>query len=732
MGSQAQNWFMDILRDIFAFFDSLVYSLFRPILYGIFDMSGIITNSSLFVGIYRRLYVVLGVFMAFKLLFSFIQYIVNPDQFSDKSKGVGKLFMNVFIMLAALIFLPPLLFSGFTKDGEKITSGGLIPRVQQSMLPVLPKIILGYTNIGSTDDLINTTSKDIIKSTLGVFFSKAADLDNVCDSNEISKLDVRPIEDIDDFNSRVTQACTVTKGAGQKKFLFWNTAKVYTYVYIPIISTAIGVLLLLIFLAISIDLAKRCFKLVILEIIAPIPIMSLIDPKSSKGDSAFGKWSKNLISTFVDIFIKVGLLYLILVFLNLIVSALNDGDQQFITGLPAESSRRGYLVVLLLVGLVYFAKEAPKFIKDSLGMKADKGGFLDDVKSIAKTAGVIGGAGLGIAAASTRSGLGTLHAMGAGLASGEGARDKLGRMGGALVGGVGNALKSAITGGVQGAKGAASAKTGLKGVTKGMTSGWKGQGGNAARVANAQNGSSMIGRIGSSVSQTFTGKTMADRDKRAIEANKAVTDSFKSFDEFLGKKANNEMLSYTGADGSVHQFSYGEYSKAMEQHDAGWALSHGFNSIAQAAGQAKAFGKKAKEDAYSRLNGSTQARLQSKVDQIQHAMDTGDWASIAAMGINSSNCVAERDAAQAEIDRLNAATSEGDREAFRLHDTQYNQALSDAKLEEAHSYADMDHQKTAAENKTLDIQTRTTVTGKNKYQRRQRDAESINNRRKKK
>ena len=45
---------------------------------------------------------------------------------------------------------------------------------------------------------------------------------------------------------------------------------------------------------ITIDVAKRVFKLIILEVVAPIPIMSLIDPKSSK-DGAFSHWLKSLI-----------------------------------------------------------------------------------------------------------------------------------------------------------------------------------------------------------------------------------------------------------------------------------------------------------------------------------------------------------------------------------------------------------------------------------------------------
>ena len=71
MGVQSQNWFFDILRQIFGFFDELVYGFFGTILQGIFDISELATNSKLFSGLYIRLYVVLGVFMAFKLTFSF-------------------------------------------------------------------------------------------------------------------------------------------------------------------------------------------------------------------------------------------------------------------------------------------------------------------------------------------------------------------------------------------------------------------------------------------------------------------------------------------------------------------------------------------------------------------------------------------------------------------------------------------------------------------------------------
>ena len=723
MGVQSQNWFMDILRQIFGFFDEIVYGLFSIVLQGIFDISGLVTNSSIFNGIYQRIYVVLGVFMAFKLAFSFFQYLVDPDQFTDKSKGVGKLFMHVFIMLFALMFLPTVLFSGFGKEG------GLLPRAQQAFLPVLPKIILGSDNIGnSVEETVEITSKSIVSSTLGTFFHPAYDLDKFCN---INSLQLDKINSTDDLRGKIIENCTITKGDQQRKFLWiFNVAKVYTYSYLPIISTAVGVLLLALLLAISIDLAKRCFKLVVLEMIAPIPIMSLIDPASGKGESAFSKWSKNLLSTFLDIFIKVGLVYVILVFLDLITTTVNgtisgDSSTQLFFGLPdsSDTTRTGYLVVLLIIGLIYFAKEAPKFIKESLGMKADKGGMFDDVKSLAKTAGVIGGVGLGAGAAVARSGAGSLRAAGAAFANREGFGKVTGAFG-ALVGGAGSAVAAAISGGVAGRKGVGKNGNPLGALSKG----WGSQAQrNATRVANAASGSTMLGRTAERARQAVTGRTGADLDKAQIDANKAVGDSFKSFDEFLGKKANNESLSYNG-----HTFNYGDFQRAIEHNDQAWAVANGFSSITDAASNSKSYEKTAKEAAYGRLSGKTQAGIQKKIDKIDHAMSTGDWSEVASMGINSSNCVAERAAAEAEIHALNAATSADDREAFGLYEKQFNQTLHEAKLEGgAHSYADMNYQNTEAKNSTLNIQTRKTTTGANRYQRRQANANAINKGKKK-
>ena len=736
MGIQYVTWYWEIIRPIFGFFDEIVYGLFDTVIRGLFDISNLVTNSSLFTGIYKRIYVVVGIFMAFKLAFSFFQYLVDPDKFTDKSKGVGKLFMHVFIMLFALMFLPAVLFSGIGNSGE-----GLLSRAQKAFLPVLPKVILGsdYLTLGtgssgsSFEDTIEITSTNLRKATLNTFFHRAYDLESVCD---IRNYDLYEIDNAYQMRAKVSETCVVKGEKDGRVFILGKeipfldkTSKVYTYTYIPIISTAVGILILALFLAISIDLAKRCFKLVVLEIIAPIPIMSLIDPAAAKGESAFSKWSKNLISTFLDIFIKIGLVYIILVFLNLITDTVKgavsgDPASQLFFGLPSteDGTRFGYLVILLIIGLIYFAKEAPKFIKESLGMKADKGGLFDDVKSLAKTAGVVGGMGLGAGTAVLRNTGNSLRAGGASALNAfsntqGGIGKKLGAAlahgTGATVGGLGGTLAAAVSGGAAGRKGVGKNGNPIGALSKGWSSQTQRS---ATRMDNATNGSTLMGRTAERARQAVTGRTGADLDKAQIDANKAVGDSFKSFDEFLGKKAANESLSHSWTDssGATHtsNFSYGDFQRAVEHNDEAWALSNGFSSLTEAAGQAKAYGETAKGSAYTKYKGL--AGLQS---QLQEAANGGPIDSrLAAFGIT---------------DQASAAKELQTSQAFNLHNESYNQALHHAKLDSASSYKEMDQRKTTADNNTLSIQTRTSRTGANKYQRRQANAASTNRGKKK-
>ena len=401
MGLQEESFIMDGVRIIFGFLDKLIYSLIKWILFGIFDLASLTTNSEVFSGIYSRIYVILGIFMAFKLSFSFIKYIIDPESISGKSdRSLSKLLVRVFVMLSVLIVLPSILFG---QNGSE----GLLSRAQRAFLPTLPRLLFNVNNVGglspssgnnseSFTKSIEQSADDIAVTTLSGFFAPPEELASVC-GDKVAE-DATPIESLDEFSSNINLSCNRKNDIVLDIGIAHTGTKYYVYSYMWLISTIVGILIIALLLGITLDIAKRIFKMMILEVMAPIPIMSLIDPKGSK-DGAFAKWSKSLISTFIDIFLKLGLVYLIIVFIHLIVGNTNGRDLLAGGGLfsnfPQNAGFRGvYLEILLILGLIFFAKEAPKFIKESLGFKSDGGGLFDDVKSVGKAAGLVAGSAI--------------------------------------------------------------------------------------------------------------------------------------------------------------------------------------------------------------------------------------------------------------------------------------------------------------------------------------------------
>lgn len=253
---------------------------------------------------------------------------------------------------------------------------------------------------------------------------------------------------------------------------------------------------------------------------APIPVMTYIDPKSSK-DGAFASWLRTFISTYVDIFVKLASVYLVL----LLASKLLDTSASGMFGTDiADISKvswnaANFVRVFLLIGLFKFAKEAPKFIKDALGIKDSGGDFFGGLKTLGAAAGTIGGAAAGL-----------VGGVAGGVAAAKAAGNN--KFVGAMKG-IGSGATGLVRGGAQGAKGA------VKGnLFKGMSGAVAAQNAVTQRkMAAAQSGSTWSGRMGARASEFFTGQTAADRDKENIENYKDAIDSAKGFKSVLADSA---------------------------------------------------------------------------------------------------------------------------------------------------------------------------------------------------
>lgn len=345
-----KNPFLSLLRTVFAFFDWCVYSVAAVILRIIFQLANF-ELTGFYESIEKRVYVILGIFMLFKITISLITYLVNPDKINDKEQGVSKVVTRIITVLVMLIMLPTF-FSFMTE-------------LQNKLLPVVPRIIVGTANTLNSDSVYDV-SENMALTMIQAFAHKK----DGCDGDEISNLG--------NFLVSINDVCSS------------SSSKTYRYDYLPVISTIVGVAMCYCLFSMAIQVSIRAIKLIILRMMAPIPVISYIDPKSSK-DGAFSHWVKTFMMTWGELFINLGILYFIVYIVDFMIS--KDAWRGFFSSTSGNGLVSiwdgAMLLSFLIVGLFFFGKSAPKFVFDALGIK-DKGNF---VRMLGMGATAVGGIG---------------------------------------------------------------------------------------------------------------------------------------------------------------------------------------------------------------------------------------------------------------------------------------------------------------------------------------------------
>lgn len=219
--------------------------------------------------------------------------------------------------------------------------------------------------------------------------------------------------------------------------------------YTPLVSSLCAGFLVYLLISFCLDLGIRSVRLAFLQLIAPIPIFMRAMP--GKG-AQFDKWLKKTIATYLEVFIRVFLMYMAVYFLSNL--DLNISTWQ---GL--------WVKVILIMGIIAFVKEAPKLISDITGI--DSGNMKLGIMPKLAAGGALAGAALvgGGGTALLRSAYGSYK----NIKEAEGVRGKLG----AAVRGIGATGRGTISGGLRAGYAARSAKN-LSDMRKAATAGAKG------------------------------------------------------------------------------------------------------------------------------------------------------------------------------------------------------------------------------------------------------------------
>ena len=164
--------------------------------------------------------------------------------------------------------------------------------------------------------------------------------------------------------------------------------------YLMGVSTLCGIFALYSFVSFSIDMGVRAAKLAYYQIIAPIPLVLQVLPKFKKN---FTQYVSSLIQTFMEVFIRISVVYIVVYIICHLTDLFSSSDRLWDNNALTPSER--YLALaLLIMGLIIFAKDAPKVITESLGIQGGMGDFKSLKEKLSKggffSAASIAGAGI--------------------------------------------------------------------------------------------------------------------------------------------------------------------------------------------------------------------------------------------------------------------------------------------------------------------------------------------------
>lgn len=561
------NIWGDIIRTIYRLLDTVVYWLLGLMYQIFFNVASaeLFTNETV-KNFYGRVQLILGVFMIFKLAVSIVKGIVNPDTFVDKKEGFGNIIYRIMFSLVMLTIIAPINIPNARNEYEiQLNNNGLLfgtlYSLQNRILSnnTLGRLILGTNDGGNTVQTggsnKNQTQKlqqsaNLFTSTILKGFIRINLKDGATDETKSANWMCKDLdEDTKKIYTDLYADPELVIGLTSKKCdaddasliaKVFNSNQRYMFAYRGLISAIVGGVFVYILLNFTIDIAVRAIKLAILRLLAPIPIIAYIDPSGEK--QAFSSWTKLLTSTYLDLFLRLAIIYFVIFLVEDITkNGLVINQATGIVGILTY--------IFIFLGLFIFAKQAPKFIKQVFGMKDDGGklfGGLGQAFGIGVgAAGAVGAAAAGWRASKEENN--ELH---------PGSKFNFARN-------AGSALLNGITGGYKGMSAAMDAKDHRAGAAiKAL------QQHNAQRAAH----STYSGRLADSTYGMLHGQSLTTKNQNILEANKKAADTLKKYKSMAvdesKKKGDYGILdpSKYGSLGGI-KFNYSKLSASMQAKD---------------------------------------------------------------------------------------------------------------------------------------------------------------------
>lgn len=389
IGEAILNFFIGVL----LFLDAIVYSLINWVYQIILLLCQIDILDKTFEidALINRIYVIIGVVVLFLLAYSLLKSMVNPDEALKGKKSPVTIIKDVIISIA-LIALVPTIFSFAMKFQTAILEENTIGKIILGTTSTIGKDENGEKIEEDSGEIIRQGGTAIASNVLHAFlhpnYSNCTEDENTVTGYDCSNIKIKHSaygvsgeDTFDDFWDK-----TVNQGAIMSITDLSDNIVDGGVTYYYIISTVAGVFVLFVLLSYCFDIALRLVKLAVFQLIAPLPILSRIMP-NEQGGKVFTNWLKATISTYVEVFIRLAILFFAVLLIKIVVQNFTSIFAPFVSGSDSWTVIL-FAQLFVIIGIILFIKQAPQILKDITGLDSGKYNVLG---SAFKSAAMLGG-----------------------------------------------------------------------------------------------------------------------------------------------------------------------------------------------------------------------------------------------------------------------------------------------------------------------------------------------------
>lgn len=348
--------------------------------------------------LFGRISLIIGLFMIFRVTFSFIQYIVDPDAMLDKKKGAGNIIVKIVVAVVLLGSTSSLFRFAYDVQNKIIESNvisNIIFGTSQDVSNFGAQLSANvFTSFYRLNDAINTDDANDDVSECIVLVTT--------DENGKNKLDEEIQSHDGKLNYTSARKC-LNKRTGTNDEYIDTTGNKKEYVIDfdggGFMALLVGIAVLYLIMVYSIQVGVRVLQLAYLQIVAPIPIAMYITPK---GEEQLKKWGSQCLTTFLDFFLRTAIIYFAVYAIDMLWRSNLAENLIATTNMSNNIFGKSYITIIMIIAILVFAKKIPNLIKEIFPSLGGAAGFSYSMKlpDEAKKVGLFGaGAALGAAGA---------------------------------------------------------------------------------------------------------------------------------------------------------------------------------------------------------------------------------------------------------------------------------------------------------------------------------------------